>query len=397
MELNTYNTIILDFIERMVNDGYSESRISRIRGQMNKLLKYLLDNNSNSLNEIIIVDFVKETYNFNYYNPINNNQLDKIKYLKNLLEFKDTGNYLKKHTNIIISNDKFCDVYKDYENYLNTKDIKPITKKCKLIKTKLFLNSLTKINDISQLEKIHCYDFINNLDYSLRYKEELTYEVRRIVNWLYDTKKINFDGYSLFPRIVGQSRSNLISYYDNDELEKLLDCVDINTSTGKRDYLILTLLIYLGLRISDVIDLKLSDINWNLNTINIVQQKTQNILTLPLIDEVKYPLLDYLKNAKEDMNDNYIFTTNYAPKGKYHSKSFGVMVTKYLDKANIDYSNKHHGTHSLRHSLASNLLKDNTPITTISSVLGHSTIKTTQKYLTIDVNNLKELSLEVNL
>ena len=73
------------------------------------------------------------------------------------------------------------------------------------------------------------------------------------------------------------------------------------------------------------------------------------------------------------------------------------MVTKYLDKANIDYSNKHHGTHSLRHSLASNLLKDNTPITTISSVLGHSTIKTTQKYLTIDVNNLKELSLEVNL
>lgn len=96
MLLNTYNTIILDFIERMVNDGYSESRISRIKVQMNKLLKYLLDNNTNSLNEEIIADFVKETYNFDYYNPINNNQLDKIKYLKNLLEFKATGNYLKK-------------------------------------------------------------------------------------------------------------------------------------------------------------------------------------------------------------------------------------------------------------------------------------------------------------
>ena len=104
-------------------------------------IKYLLDNNTNSLNEEIIADFVKETYNFDYYNPINNNQLDKIKYLKNLLEFKATGNYLKKHANIIISNDKFCDVYREYENYLNTKDIKPITKKCKLIKTKLFLNS----------------------------------------------------------------------------------------------------------------------------------------------------------------------------------------------------------------------------------------------------------------
>ena len=157
------------------------------------------------------------------------------------------------------------------------------------------------------------------------------------------------------------------------------------------------MLIYLGLRISDVIDLKLSNINWNLNTISIVQQKTQMILTLPLIDQVKYPLLDYLKNVRKSIDDDYIFITNYAPIGRYNSKSFHTMITKYMDKANINYSNKHHGTHSLRHSLASNLLKENIPITTISSVLGHSTIKTTEQYLVIDINNLKELSLEVNL
>ena len=394
--MNTHDTI-LNFIERMVNDGYSESRINKIKGQMNKLLKYLSNNDMSNINEDIIVNFVNDIYNFDYYNPMNNSQLDKIKYLKNLLEFKDTGNYLKHHAKIVISNDRFYDVYKDYEEYLNTRNIKPITIKCKLIKTKLFLNSLIEINDISKLKRIHCYDFINNLDYSLRYKEELTYEIRRIIDWLYGNNKINFDGHSLFPRIVGQSRSNLISYYDNDEIKRLLNSVDINTSIGKRDYLILSILIYLGLRISDVVNLKLSDINWNLNTISIVQQKTQNILTLPLIDEVKYPLLDYLKNVRKNVYEDYIFITNNAPIGKYNSKSFWHIVTEYMDKANIDYTNKHHGTHSLRHSLASNLLNKNTPITTISSVLGHSTIKTTQKYLTIDVNNLKELSLEVNL
>jgi len=131
--------------------------------------------------------------------------------------------------------------------------------------------------------------------------------------------------------------------------------------------------------------------------LNIIQQKTQSTLTLPLIDEVKYPLLDYLKNVRKNVNNDYIFITNYAPIVRYNSKSFQTMVTKYMDKANIDYVNKHHGTHSLRHSLASNLLKENTPITTISSVLGHSTIKTTRQYLTIDANNLKELSLEVTL
>ncbi len=396
MKLNTHDTI-LNFIGRMVNDGYSESRISRIKGRMNKLLKYLSDNNLNEINEDIVVRFIKNTYNLDYYNPINNNQLDIIKYFKNLLEFKNTGDYIKHHSKILISNDRFYDIYKEYEGYLNTKNIESITKKCKLIKTKLFFNSLTDIDDISNLKKIHCYNFINNLDYSLRYKEELTYEVRRIIDWLYDNNKIDFDGHSLFPIIVGQSRSNLISYYNNDEIERLLNSVDITTSIGKRDYLILSILVYLGLRISDVVELKLSDINWNLNTISIVQQKTQNNLILPLIDEVKYPLLDYLKNARKDVDEDYIFITNNAPIGKYNSKGFWHIVTKYMDKANIDYTNKHHGTHSLRHSLASNLLKDNIPITTISSVLGHSTIKTTQKYLTIDTNNLKELSLEVNL
>lgn len=394
--MNTRNTI-LNFVERMVNDGYSESRILRIKIQMNKLSNYLSNNNIDALNEEVIVSFVKDVYNFDYYNPINNNQLDKIKYLKNLLEFKDTGNYLKRHSTQIIKVDKFYEFYKDYETYLDTRNITDITKKCKLNKVKLFLNSLNEIDDIYKLEKIHCYNFINNLDYSLRYKEELTYELRRFIDWLYNNEIVNFDGYSVFPRIIEQSRSNIISYYDNDDIEKLLNSVDIDTTIGKRDYLILSLIIYLGLRISDVIDLKLSDINWSLNTINIVQQKTQLTIILPLIEQVKYPLLDYLKNVRKEINSDYIFITNYAPIGRYSSKSFQLMITKYMDKANIDYTNKHHGTHSLRHSLASNLLKENIPIITISSILGHSTTKTTEEYLTIDTKNLKELSLEVLL
>lgn len=219
IKVNTNNTIILNFIERMVNDGYSESRISRVKSQMNKLLNYIADSD---INEKIIVSFVKDIYNFDYYNPINHNQLDKIKYLKNLLEFKDTGNYLKRHSKIFISNDKFNDIYNEYEEYLNTTDIKPITKKCKLIKTKLFFNSLTEINAISELKKCHCYNFINGLNYSLRYKEEITFEVRRIINWLYENKKINFDGNSLFPRIINQSKGwntqNLLSLFKKNHL-----------------------------------------------------------------------------------------------------------------------------------------------------------------------------------
>ena len=174
--MNTNNTIILKFIERMVNDGYSEFRISRIKSQMNKLLNYI---NDSDINEEIIVSFVEDNYAFDYYNPVNDNQLDKIKYLKNLLEFKNTGNYLKRHSKVFILNEKFYDIYNEYEKHLDTKSIEPITRKCKLIKTKLFLNSLIEIDDISELKKSHCYNFINDLDYSLRYKEEITYKVTK--------------------------------------------------------------------------------------------------------------------------------------------------------------------------------------------------------------------------
>jgi len=392
--MNT-NNIISNFIERMVKDGYSESRISRVKGRLAKLSNFMLKNNFTDLNEKVFFLFIKETYNFDYFNPTNNTELDKIKYLKNLLEFKNTGNYLKRHVRVKINLKKFDKVYKEYELYLSQRDIADITKQCKLIKIKLFLNSLDNINDIHDLKKEHCYSFINNLNYSLRYKEEVIYEVRYFLNWLYNNKLINYTGYNTFPKVVGQERSNIISYYEKEEIQRILDCVNINTKVGKRDYLILSFLVYYGLRISDIVHLKLQDINWNLNEIQIIQQKTGNILSLPIIDKIKYPLIDYIKNARKNIQSDYVFITFHAPFEIYNTGSFHTMITKYMKQADINCNNRHHGTHALRHSLASNLLSENIPITTISSILGHSTVKTTERYLTIDNKHLQDLSLEV--
>jgi integrase/recombinase XerD len=66
-----------------------------------------------------------------------------------------------------------------------------------------------------------------------------------------------------------------------------------------------------------------------------------------------------------------------------------------MDKAEIDYSTRHHGPHALRHSLATNLMNNNVPISAISSVLGHANTRTTEVYLTVDEKNLKSLALEV--
>lgn len=70
-------------------------------------------------------------------------------------------------------------------------------------------------------------------------------------------------------------------------------------------------------------------------------------------------------------------------------------LTKAMDLAGVSYEGKHHGAHSLRHSLATNMINNNVPINAISQVLGHSSSRTTEIYITKDTTHLRELSLEV--
>jgi integrase len=151
------------------------------------------------------------------------------------------------------------------------------------------------------------------------------------------------------------------------------------------------------MRAGDVIGLQFSDIDWNNNVIHYNQQKTGNPLSLPLIDEVKFPLIDYIKNGRHESADpEYVFVTLYAPYTRFHNtSSIFRMVEKCMDVAGINYEGRHHGPHSLRHSLATNMLSENVPISAIANILGHSSTRTTEHYLTVDETHLKELTLEV--
>lgn len=212
---------------------------------------------------------------------------------------------------------------------------------------------------------------------------------------MYKEKLINFSGKEAFPLIRKAPRTSIISYYSKEELERLLATVDVSKRNGIRDLAILSLFIYLGIRVSDVANLKIKNIDWNINTINIIQQKTGNSVTLPLIDEVKFPLLDYIKNYRYDSNLPYVFISTYAPHNRLGTAAFKDVVNKYMIKAQLDFSYRHHGPHSLRHSLATSLMNNNVPISAISSVLGHSSTRTTEIYVTVDEQNLSNLALEV--
>jgi site-specific recombinase XerD len=74
---------------------------------------------------------------------------------------------------------------------------------------------------------------------------------------------------------------------------------------------------------------------------------------------------------------------------------FYEIINKYIAKAGIETAGKKHGLHSMRHSLASNLLSSNTPMPVITGILGHKNSNSTNLYLRIDIESLRSVALEV--
>ncbi|MBP3871980.1 MAG: tyrosine-type recombinase/integrase [Faecalicoccus sp.] len=223
------------------------------------------------------------------------------------------------------------------------------------------------------------------------------YQLKAFLNWLFENEKILFSGNQAIPRVEPVRRSSIRSFYTSEEISRFMDTFDVSTPKGKEEYLLICLIVYLGLRISDVVYLKLTDINFDSRTISVVQFKTGRYLSLPLVDELLVPLGDYLMNCRPaDADIDYLFITEEKPyRLKEELRTHSQIVKKHLVMAGIDITNRKTGFHALRHSFATRQLENDTDIYSVSSMLGHSSVNVTDVYLDVDTSKLKQLALEV--
>lgn len=187
------------------------------------------------------------------------------------------------------------------------------------------------------------------------------------------------------------------STWNPEEVKQMLDAVDKGNPQGKRDYAILLLVAKLGIRAGDIKSLKLTDLDWKSMKINIVQQKTGVKITFPILKDIGWALIDYLKNGRPiECNTSYVFVRLNAPYEAFgKDANLHNIIIKYTRSAGITIpKEKRHGLHSLRHSLASTLLSQGTPLPIISDILGHIDSKSTSLYLRTDMKGLKECALD---
>ena len=402
MNTDELKMLIQKILEEMEVNGYKLETINAEKCTFNSLLKFCKNNKIEKYDINVGFEFLEKHYNLSKRKSTNRYKCRRLRSIY-LIEWFRTGENIRRKSipqkckNIIP--EKYIAITETYESFLIKKNLsnKTITLKLSTLAKLFSFASMNGINSYEKITKELIYDFIEiqKGKYQYAYIYSMLYHIKTFYDYLYREGKSEMNGKKIFPRIIKKERKKILSYYTKDEIKQILSLVDTSTKIGKRDYAVLLLAITYGLRNSDIVNLTFSNIDWNHNKMGIIQFKTKAYLELVLTENVKYALLDYIKNARPKYKSNYIFLKFRMPYEYTENKSLYNSIQKYIDKSNINVGTRQKGLHSLRHSVASNLLNNNVPLPVITGVLGHSSIEVTNIYLSINLEQLKKISLEV--
>jgi integrase/recombinase XerD len=183
-----------------------------------------------------------------------------------------------------------------------------------------------------------------------------------------------------------------------EEIRRLLAVIDRQSATGKRDYAMILVTARLGLRICDLRQLELGDLDWRARTLTIVQRKTGRPLSLPLPGDVGWAITGYVRHGRPETACAKVFVKHRHPFGASGgSSSVGSRLPRYAARAQVGLpAGQACGMHSLRGALAVAMTGNGAPMPVVPAVLGHASSDTTQAcYLRFDTGRLRCCALDV--
>lgn len=285
--------------------------------------------------------------------------------------------------------DCFKATYDEYIQSLRNKNLTSETIENHSRYVSAFLTDFSSIAD--SFDKLD-FNFIQSYLKTKTFNENVFYCISSFFRFLYSSglTKINY-AYDIHPAVV---EKRLPSVYSKEEIGKMLSCIDKKTVNGKRDYAIILLAYRLGLRVSDICSLKFSNVDFINNKISIVQKKTHVPLNLPLLPEVKNAFEDYIAVRPNSPHEE-IFLRSRAPFEPLKRGSSSTQLEKYFNKSDIDGDFRKRGLHSLRSTLATELVSENVSYAVTQKILGHLDSSAIQHYVRLDVEALRTCSISV--
>ena len=190
------------------------------------------------------------------------------------------------------------------------------------------------------------------------------------------------------PDIAEWRLASLPRYLPSDDIERVLAACNSARPIDMRDKAILLLLARLGLRASEVADLKLDDIDWPHGTFTVIG-KSRHEAKLPLPQDVGDAILSYLKRARPQVSSSHVFITAVAPWQPITRNVVRHATASAIRRAGVESPSR--GSHILRHSAATALLRQGASLQVIGEILRHRSIDTTALYAKVDIGLLRQV------
>ena len=214
--------------------------------------------------------------------------------------------------------------------------------------------------------------------------------LRMFLRYLIATGQCSSYLLSAIPTFAHWRLSSIPRYLPASDVQRIIEACDPSTLIGARDRAILLLLSRLALRAGDIVVLQLTDINWDKASIRFMG-KGRRETRLPLTQEVGDAILTYLQLRDTQSAVDTIFLSTRAPMDRpLSSVAVSAIVARAIKRAGVVAPSK--GAHLLRHSAATEMLRQGLTLEDIGTVLRHRSVDTTAHYAKVDLTLLREIT-----
>jgi site-specific recombinase XerD len=186
--------------------------------------------------------------------------------------------------------------------------------------------------------------------------------------------------------------SRLPRYLSPDEVEAVLASVVTNPRRGARDYAMLLLMVRLGMRAPEVMAVQIDDIDWRAGEL-LVRGKGQRHDRLPIPPDVGEAISRYLREERSSTTTRTLFVSHRAPNRPFKdSQIINSILREAFAATGVKPPAPYVGSHVLRHSLATNLVRSGASLEEIGDLLRHRSRATTMIYAKLDADGLRSIA-----
>ena len=340
-EKNTYWFQLKDdFVAFLLEKGYSKSSSTHYRGQMDFLIRYANALGYEEYTSEVGQGFLDAEARLREWNP---KALSfKATVIRRLDEYVNGRNYTFARLRIFYTCPEcFKHELEDFLQTLRDEGYKEITLSQYHSQLVKMLRCFSE-SGIGSWKDVDAFSLMTAFEKSANRALFATY-ARKFFSYLAEQGIVAANYSGILPTV--QYPKRVPSVYTYEDVEKLLSCLERSSPMGKRDYAILLLAVRLGMRASDIRLLSFQNVDFKNRKISFIQFKTGVPQTLSLLPEIAEALTDYIENGRPETDEPYIFLTYR--KTQLSRSAVSVIADKYFKQAEIEFMNRHHGSHSL--------------------------------------------------